>query len=1268
MAGNYLIRRGFRKSLSILLALTMLLGSLGIAGIAAAPIYAADPQGCVTVRIEANGFGTDGTDDNIGEVIKATIVDLDLLGDNPTALDAVNRALKMNAIDEEVAGGGLTSVGGVSAMPDTGASWMFMHNDDYSSATLENTNISAGDSIVLCLAVYDMDKGTYSTEYQYLKTVNSISDIQWGYAYAEVTLTLYNKRNIGWDEDFNIIWAISKVGNINIYNGTGQAYTPDGGMASTDLENGTATITLWGGDSAGTYHFDITAGKAGATKACCLATMVFDGINPPSVTFSQPSAADTVLKTAVAGFNGGAAGNIMPYVNGSAMIVNNAVGTVSISAAANDSNADITATYKSAGAADFTVYNFDEEAILDVGDNIFKFTVTNGADTHIHTFIVDRKQNAARNIDAEVAAVINGVKGVKGFQPVNDWILAMNGAGITASAADKEAYLAAVLTPINTFSDSGTGNIGTLAKIAIALSSMGIDVRQIPDPDDSDIPINLIDLIAGYTGTLDINNAPYLLSLYDLEDGNGNKLYPISQEAALKRSDLIAVILDTQNPGTDLFGSVDVTGLALPALAPYYRAAAGTELNGVPVNSIKDAVNDAITALSERQSIDGGFGSRNSNTTSAVVIGLAALGIDPHEDNRFIKSGSTLITDLLSFRTYDDKLGFVSNESADDYACTQGFQALAAYQNIKGSRSSNLYHFDASVGVYTNWPGAKLLTGISVTKPDKTIYDLDVGGASTVIDPAGMVVRAIYNADPGNSEIIGSGYTVSTIDATTAGTKSVKVTYEGHTATFNVAVTGGGGAIPQEKKVRITVKSSGKGTIAADNAYVIEAGVTTVMDVLIAVLSDAGKTYVIQGGYVSEIDGLSEFSQGANSGWLYYVDGVDSGKSAGIYKLKGGEVIQWIYTLDYTKESGAEKWNNTPLPGEVTGTVNKDTINAALKEIQKGSKESWTLDLAQGSIAFDKGALEGLVDQIKEDSLEVSIEPISNKDLSSKQKEAVGGRPVYDIKITVDKKSISQFKGKLTISLPYTLKEGENPSGIVIYHLNDAGELVPMEGYFDTASGKVVFTVDHLSYYVIGYDEALSKWPFSDVVQNDSINWFYSPVKYVYEKGIFSGTSTTTFAPNSPLTRSMLVSVLARLGKADQAAYKEVVFGDVDVNSWYGPSVAWAKEAGIISGYKNADGSYSFKPDANISRQDIAVMIDNYNKSVAKQVYKKAEAVTFTDNLQIYEYARASVSEMQQAGIINGIKNADGTFRYNPLSNATRAEAATMIYKLLSQQ
>lgn len=56
--------------------------------------------------------------------------------------------------------------------------------------------------------------------------------------------------------------------------------------------------------------------------------------------------------------------------------------------------------------------------------------------------------------------------------------------------------------------------------------------------------------------------------------------------------------------------------------------------------------------------------------------------------------------------------------------------------------------------------------------------------------------------------------------------------------------------------------------------------------------------------YVQGINSLYEFDAGPLSGWLYFVNKQPSNSSCGIYKLKSGDVIDWLYTCDLGKDLG----------------------------------------------------------------------------------------------------------------------------------------------------------------------------------------------------------------------------------------------------------------------------------------------------------------------------------------------------------------------------
>ena len=73
---------------------------------------------------------------------------------------------------------------------------------------------------------------------------------------------------------------------------------------------------------------------------------------------------------------------------------------------------------------------------------------------------------------------------------------------------------------------------------------------------------------------------------------------------------------------------------------------------------------------------------------------------------------------------------------------------------------------------------------------------------------------------------------------------------------------------------------------------------------------------------------------------------------------------------------------------------------------------------------------------------------------------------------------------------------------------------------------------------------------------------------YVYEHGIMNGTSATTFSPNTPMTRAMLVTVLHRAAGSPSAA-TGTAFSDVPSGAYYTDAVAWASANGIVTGYGN---------------------------------------------------------------------------------------------------
>lgn len=178
---------------------------------------------------------------------------------------------------------------------------------------------------------------------------------------------------------------------------------------------------------------------------------------------------------------------------------------------------------------------------------------------------------------------------------------------------------------------------------------------------------------------------------------------------------------------------------------------------------------------------------------------------------------------------------------------------------------------------------------------------------------------------------------------------------------------------------------------------------------------------------------------------------------------------------------------------------------------------------------------------------------------------------------------------------------------------------------------------------------------FSDVKEND---WFYNCVMTLAERNIISGMGGGLFAPQKNISRAQFATILANLANANLAD-AATPFEDVPEGAWYAKAVSWAYTNGIVNGLTEN----TFAPDANVSRQDMAVMIMRYADKVAKVTLVESNAPSeFADDAEIATYAKEAVYKMQRAGIIGG---KPGNL-FDAKAYATRAEASKMIFVLLN--
>ena len=176
--------------------------------------------------------------------------------------------------------------------------------------------------------------------------------------------------------------------------------------------------------------------------------------------------------------------------------------------------------------------------------------------------------------------------------------------------------------------------------------------------------------------------------------------------------------------------------------------------------------------------------------------------------------------------------------------------------------------------------------------------------------------------------------------------------------------------------------------------------------------------------------------------------------------------------------------------------------------------------------------------------------------------------------------------------------------------------------------------------------------PFTDVPAD---RWSYPYIKQLYDAGVVSGTSATTFEPTANVTRAQFVTMIAGLAGADVSGYASGPFDDVQAGSWYAPYVNWAAASGIVSG----TSATTFNPAAEISRQDMAVMLYNYAQQAGVQL-DQTTVTPFTDESSIAAYALPAVQALHSAGVISGMP--DGSFQ--PQATTTREQACVVLCAL----
>lgn len=325
-------------------------------------------------------------------------------------------------------------------------------------------------------------------------------------------------------------------------------------------------------------------------------------------------------------------------------------------------------------------------------------------------------------------------------------------------------------------------------------------------------------------------------------------------------------------------------------------------------------------------------------------------------------------------------------------------------------------------------------------------------------------------------------------------------------------------------------------------------------------------------------------------------------------------------------EAAASQSKSLVIKPEITGSVTKTSVSipaATVSQLQSETKADLTVSTPIADVTIPSAALSTL--SAAGGTVDVVTEHTGN---------------TVALTLTANGETIEQVPGGVTLAVP---AEDAGPGTVaVLVHDDGTRETIP-KSVVD--NGVLNIPLDGTATIEI-VDNSKS---FEDVPETD---WAADAVAFTSARELFNGTSDTTFSPNEPMSRGMLAAVLYNLeGRPDQT--EAGPFRDVSSDAWYADGVAWAAQNGIVNG----DGSGEFNPDADISREQFAVMLWKY----AGSPEASGEDLDFTDAGEANDYA----AEALRWAVSNGVMSGYGDGKLDPQGTATRAQAAQMLKNFL---
>lgn len=173
---------------------------------------------------------------------------------------------------------------------------------------------------------------------------------------------------------------------------------------------------------------------------------------------------------------------------------------------------------------------------------------------------------------------------------------------------------------------------------------------------------------------------------------------------------------------------------------------------------------------------------------------------------------------------------------------------------------------------------------------------------------------------------------------------------------------------------------------------------------------------------------------------------------------------------------------------------------------------------------------------------------------------------------------------------------------------------------------------------------------FIDVKTTD---YFYNSVKWAVNKGVTTGTSSTTFSPYNPCKRAEIVTFLWRAAGSPEPTTTRNPFRDVNAvtHSSYYKAILWASQKGIAAGTSTT----TFSPDQVCTRAQIVTFLYRYAGQPSGYYSNPFKDVSATSEASYYNAVLWAVGK--------GITTGTSATTFSPYASCNRAEAVTFLYR-----